>query len=267
MQGWRTACDCFNDALILPSTNPYVLGTLGYWKQIRSHTFLTDRTKSNYDNNTNIRKDGIFSSYTPFYALIGNTWTIDDRNWTYVSQVTEYSPFTQELENVDALGRYSAATFGYTQTLATSVAANSKYRELGVDNFEDYGFSVCADNHFRFSQPTLSISNQVSHTGRNSIMVSPTNTASITKQLAPECQPAGCNIQVSVTTSGGSNVVNISGGTAPYTIDYDIISGSPSITFPGGVMTIAGSPYTINLTVVDANGCNAIQNLVQTIQN
>ena len=267
VEGWRTACDCFGDALILPSTNPYVLGTKGFWKQIRSHTFLTPRTKSNYDNNTYIRKDGVFASYTPFFALNGNTWTIDDRNWTFVSEVTEYSPFTQELENRDALGRYSAATFGYSQTLATSVGANTKYRELGVDNFEDYGFSVCADNHFRFSQGTPSISNQQSHTGKNSIKVSSTNEATIFKQLVPDCEPTGCNLKITTGTTAGTTTVSTTNGTAPYTMDYDILSGSPSITFPGGVMTITGAPYKISLTVVDKNGCNAIKTIVQNIQN
>ncbi|HXU27908.1 MAG TPA: hypothetical protein VN698_11810, partial [Bacteroidia bacterium] len=268
VEGWRTACDCFNDDLVLPSTNPYVLGTKGFWKMIRSHTYLTDRFKSNFDNNTDIRTDGVFKSYTPFYALNGNTWTIDDRNWTFVSEVTEYSPFTQELENRDALGRYSAATFGYNQTLATSVGANTKYRELGVDNFEDYNFSVCADNHFRFSQSHLSISNAQSHTGKNSIKVYPGNEATITKQLVPDCEPSGCNLNIATsTTSGGVTTVSTSNGTAPYTMDYDILSGNPSITFPGGVMTITGAPYKINLTVVDKNGCNAIKTIVKNPSN
>jgi hypothetical protein len=267
VEGWRTACDCFNDDLVLPSTNPYVLGTKGFWKQIRSHTFLTDRIKHNYDNNTDLRVDGVFNAYTPFYALNGNTWTIDDRNWTFVSEVTEYSPFTQELENRDALGRYSAATFGYNQTLATSVGANTKYRELGVDNFEDYNFSVCADNHFRFSQSTLSVSNAQSHTGKNSIKVSPGNAATITKQLVPDCEPSGCNLQIGTSTAAGVTTVSTTNGTAPYTMDYDILSGNPSITFPGGVMTITGAPYKISLTVVDKNGCNAIKTISQTISN
>jgi hypothetical protein len=151
--------------------------------------------------------------------------------------------------------------------LATSVGANTKYRELGVDNFEDYNFSVCADNHFRFSQSTLSVSNAQSHTGKNSIKVSPGNAATITKQLVPDCEPSGCNLQIGTSTAAGVTTVSTTNGTAPYTMDYDILSGNPSITFPGGVMTITGAPYKISLTVVDKNGCNAIKTISQTISN
>ncbi|HRE98485.1 MAG TPA: hypothetical protein PK637_17100, partial [Flavobacteriales bacterium] len=126
------------------------------WKPLRSWTHLAGRTQSTYNNNTNIRRDGIFTSYTPFYKFTPNGWRMDNFNWTYVSEVTEFNPFGSEIENKDALGRYSASQLGYRQTQPIAVAANAKYAEIGFDGFEDYGFSPCADAHFKFDNPVLS---------------------------------------------------------------------------------------------------------------
>ncbi len=180
---WRTYCDCFSakNAGGNYTSNPYVAGIKGFWKPTRTYLYLSPRTQSNEMNNTNIRTDGMMTSFNPYYKLSGNKWDVDMHNWTYTTEVTEFSPYGQELENKDALGRYSAAVYGYNQSLAIAVGANTKYKELAYDNFEDYGFSYCADNHFKFNLPKLdetngnaviaSIDSLNSHTGKKSIKV------------------------------------------------------------------------------------------------
>ncbi|HXP51535.1 MAG TPA: hypothetical protein VN922_16380, partial [Bacteroidia bacterium] len=132
---WSTYCNCFDNPS-METDNPYVLGTRGNYRLKTSLLYLTPRDQSNFDNNTNVRKDGTFNSYNPFYSDSSGYWKMTPDNWTYTSQVTNFNPYGQEIEDVDALGRYSSATFGYNQTLPTSVAANSQYQEQGFDSFE-----------------------------------------------------------------------------------------------------------------------------------
>jgi hypothetical protein len=261
-QGWRTFCDCFDQDQPgeVATTNPYVLGTLGVWKMKRSLLHLTGRTQSNFNNNTNIRKDGVFTSYTPYYRLQNGSWSIDERDWTFTSEVTEFSPFGQELENRDALGRYSAATFGYRQTLPTGVAANARYRDIGSDNFEDYGFSPCADNHFKFDNAATNIVSTESHTGRNAIRVSAGTPVIMNRQLEI-CGLVECSLKLRPVRPPGqfTTTINIDNGTGPYQIEYNVLNGDPVVNIVPGAVTVDGTGWTIEIIVVDANGCKVSQ--------
>lgn len=92
--------------------------------------------------------------------------------------MTQYSPFGAELENKDALNRYSSAQYGYNFTLPTAVASNSKYGHMGGDNFEDYSFLNTRDGHFNFKSNVdddgldgVQITTDQSHTGHSSLLV------------------------------------------------------------------------------------------------
>ncbi len=250
---WRSFCDCFdNDAgLALTTTNPYVLGTRGNWRMKKSLLHLSERTQSQYNNNTQIRRDGVFTSYTPYYRLNGPAWEVDSRNWTYTSEVTEFSNFGQELENRDALGRYSAATFGYRQTLATSVAANARYRDIGFDGFEDYGFSPCADNHFKFDGSGPQLISTQSHSGRTSVKVSQGNNLVMQKALE-FCEKPDCALEV---TQDGEELI-LSGGVPPYYIDYLVLYGDPEVTVMGFSISVSSiSLYGVQIRFTDSKGC------------
>jgi len=190
-ENWKTFCECLNiDKCLVNTYNKYRLGVAGNWRAIKSHTYLTERTQSVLNNNTNIRKDGIFKSFTPFWLATGSTgsdWPIDRTNWTWVTQVTQYSPYGMELENQDALYRYSAALYGYNNTLPLAVGNNAEYRELAFDGFEDYDYSNCNSGHFDYRNEVLNqeaqISEQESHTGRRSIEVNANNSVGVKKAL------------------------------------------------------------------------------------
>ncbi|MFZ5553168.1 MAG: hypothetical protein ACOZCO_08645 [Bacteroidota bacterium] len=272
-QDWNTFCECFEDPQEDNfTTNPYVLGIKGNWRMKRSWLHLSPRTQSNYDNNTNIRRDGIFTSYTPFYKLVNGKWNIDENNWTFTSEVTEFSPFGQELENRDALGRYSAATFGFNQSLATAVAANSRYRELGFDSFEDYQYNACSDDHFKFS--TLPTTAQ-SHTGKNSVKVS-AGSPVVMNKLFENCTPPGECAMVSQLTIGsiapiGQPVqtiytVTASAGSIPYAINYDLVYGNYTVNVSntGDAISFTGTgPINVILTITDAKGCTETRTINQ----
>jgi len=267
---WKTFCDCFGSSAVAPTTNPFILGTKGMYKNKKSYLHLAGRTQSNYNNNTNVRTDGVFTSYTPFYKLNAGNWEIDDRNWTYTSEVTEFSPFGAELENKDALGRYSAATFGYNQTFPTAVAANSKYRNLGFDNFEDYDFSPCADNHFKFRNYQSNISDVISHTGNKSIRVTSAVPVNMIKQLVP-CKDSSlaCNLQVTTSFFNPATnqfCISVTGGAAPYIFDWTSQSCDIAVKISdsgnglcGGFPSNQGCKLILNIT--DKNNCRKTFNI------
>ncbi|MBQ4820657.1 hypothetical protein [Aquimarina sp. MMG016] len=185
--------------------NPYVYNVKGEWRANNSYAYLTERvpvTLNTATVKTNIRREGYFKDFTPFYNLTAEKWepAIDPEDtsnkWTFASQVTQYSPYGVELENRDALNRYSSAQFGYNYTLPTAVASNSQYVDMGADNFEDYDALTTNEGHFNFKIPVdgdgpdqnkgVRVSDARSHTGRNSLLIDAANEAVITRQLLGE---------------------------------------------------------------------------------
>lgn len=265
--GWKTYCDCFgNEEGLIASSNPYIMGTKGVFRPKTSHLHLSNRTQDNYDGNTNIRKDGIMTSYTPFYRLnYSKKWEIDRKNWTFTSEVTEFNPFGQELENRDALGRFSAATFGFNQTMATAVAANSQYKQVGFDSFEDYGFSVCADNHFKFNPNTININSDESHTGYKSIKVPSGTSVTLEKQIDTCWVQGACNLEVEVTQDNDHVYTVPSLGVPSYVFDYTIISGNPIVSFDplDNTFTIDKTGnFNIQVSYTDNKGCSVLKVII-----
>ncbi len=263
---WSIFCDCISSYGGSDPSASYVTGAKGNWRKKRSFAYLTGRTQSNYDNNTNTRKDGIYTSYNSLYKKSGAKWQLDTTNWTFTSKVTIVNPNGQELENQDPLGRYSAATYGYNQTFATAVSANARYKEIGFDNAEDYSLHNCADKHFKFASP--SIDSTQSHTGRKSIRVSastPIEMAQVLKVV--DCSTESpCQINISKTPTSyvyaiiQNYIFSGAGAVAPLTISWVITSGSPVITSVTGGINVSGvssgSHWGAIVTVTGASGCS-----------
>lgn len=259
----KTHCDCITSGTSLPATsNPYIKGTKGIWRPLKSYTHLTTRSQSNVSKNTNIRKDGVFESYTPYYKLTPGGWQVDGNNWTYVSEVSEFNVFGQEVENKDALNRYSSASFGYNQAMALSVAANSQYREQGFDGFEDYRFNPCVDDHFKFGSSDTTKAE--SHTGRYSLKVTSGSSKTMSKQVDFICTtPSSCSMYLTVTPPvfpSTTNVVAINSGAAPFNVTWTVLSGAASapqaaFTLPNSWTFTSSGPYSIQVIVIDAAGC------------
>ena len=170
--------------------NPYLYNVKAEWRALKSYAYLTGRN-FNTDleaTGSSPRREGFLNEFNPFYKLSGNTWIVNPLNaekWTFASEVSQFSPYGAELENADALGRFSSAQYGYNYTLPTAVASNTKYRELGFDGFEDYtygqkplnasgGFGGPINHHFSFADETFPLGGRVqgrSHTGRYSVVV------------------------------------------------------------------------------------------------
>ncbi len=257
---WQTFCDCFTDGSGFPTTtNPYVLGTKGSYRPLRSWLHLTDRTQSDYNDNTNVRKDGMFTTYTPYYRSVAGDWQIDPQDWTFTAKVTLHSPIGNvELENIDALNRYSAAQFGFNQTLAKSVAANARYRQIGFSSFEDDDFSECADGHFKFENGLTLRDNSRSHTGLYSIKVSPGTDGVLERDIA-WCDPEECDLTIEYERQGAFLIIEPIGGATPYTVDWNLISGNmPPFSYDPASEELSvqvSSAFTMKITFIDSEGC------------
>lgn len=212
--GWGIFCNCS----VTPTTvtNPFLTGQKGNWRPSASYVYLTGREQSKQNQNSNIRKDGPYTSYVPFWSpntsATPYNWTkTSDPAWQFTSKMTKYSPYGYELENQDALGRYSSALYGYGNTLPISVSSNAQYRQIAFDGFEDYDYNKpCENDRFSYIQynngtgivtynypsnnyiSKSSSPNQVySHTGRKSIKVGVGSTIKVSvgsTGLLPACK-------------------------------------------------------------------------------
>lgn len=190
--------------------NPFLYNTKGNWRAIKSYAYLTGRNNS---ESTNRRKTGYFTKFSPFYKInaISGAWSSSNNtDWTFASQVTMFSPYGVELENKDALERYSSAQYGYNYKLPVAVASNSRYREIGFDGFEDYLTPSSLKPHFGFSQSPweegVTITNQKSHTGNNSIAVNPSKRAVFTRKI-DGCKNAITTCRAKVIASPSSQTI------------------------------------------------------------
>jgi hypothetical protein len=190
--------------------NPYLFNVRGEWRAKKSYAYLTGRN-NNENSAKPLRHEGYFNKFKPLYRINSTTldWYVDnpqntDNKWKFASQVSQYSPYGAELENKDALGRYSSAQYGYNYTLPTAVASNSEYRQIGFDSFEDYDYAEENSNspdpynsHFSYFDVAkedggidggnIKRTSITSHTGKYSIAVSPNTSASLYKSLS-ECE-------------------------------------------------------------------------------
>lgn len=186
---WPDGCECNkrgdSDNEIV---NPYFRNEKGVWRTKSSRTYLTGR---NSVTATTGRREGFFTSFIPFYRLsAGGNWHKDQTNWTFVSEVSLYSPYGFEKENKDALNRFSGAQYGYNHKFPVAVGANTKYNESGFDGFEDYGFTSCDYNaHFRFKEAVGFVLGDGGHTGHYSVKVGPNSGVKLVKKLF--CPPSG----------------------------------------------------------------------------
>ena len=190
--------DILNNGDGPPPGNPFRNGTEGTWRVKRSYVLQVDRTqtRAGQNDNVNLRIDGVYNTFYPFWELPDASsktfWRITNKEqWTFTQQINHYNPFGGfVLENVNPLGIHAASLYGFNNTLPVAVAGNARYREVGVDSFEDYMYSICANRHFSFrnSQGIESkVTTRASHTGRYSLKLAPKETLSMFKSFAP-CQ-------------------------------------------------------------------------------
>lgn len=181
--------------------NPYYKGILGNWRAKSQYAYQVTRDNRVSDpgltGSTDIRNSGAYSVFNPFYKYSGSVWQqnpTNDIRWVAANEVTYFNSKGLELENKDALNRYSSALFGYLQSMPVAVASNTRYWELAYDGFEDYGFRLacnesvadsCNIGHFSFKEllngSSVDTTRLYAHSGKYSLLLS--NSSTLTKTV------------------------------------------------------------------------------------
>jgi hypothetical protein len=219
--------------------NPYYKGILGNWRARSQVVYQVNRENlagnPGQFGSTNIRKSGAYSIFNPFWSYNTNSviWqsnSSNDPKWIQANQVSYFNSKGIEIENKDALGRYSCALFGYLQSLPIAVASNSQYREIAYDGFEDYNFSLdcsasdtCNPGHFNFKNKigvTAALSTQYVHSGKFSLLLN--GNLTVNKTVLQEDIPALYNFDPSGRYILGSN--ELSKGFSPLRAKKYILS-------------------------------------------
>ena len=262
-QHWSTYCECIRPGDPTYTTNPFVMGTKGFWRPSKSFTHLTDRVQSNYNGNTNIRKDGVFASYTPYYYLNGSKWEVNPANWTFVSEVTQFGPNGTTLETKDAIGRYSSTAYSFNNTLQTSAVVNASLKEHINFHFED-DISACGSSNGTVSPMDKS---GTAHTGRNSIRVTAAQPVTINSSDI-SCPKPGCNLELSAVEKSWK----ILNSTGDIQLDYEIVYGIPVVNFDVTnkmlhINNLTDEDYEITVKITDAEGCQLLKTVQYPPQN
>lgn len=138
--------------------NPYVLGMRGNFRPWAAYAPIAQRDYSKiharYDGSYNITSANQFWNVINGGAVIPAT-SCDGKTdlfspnvlvgtlfWKRASLVTRYDVSGNALEELDAIGNYSAAQYGYNKVLPVSVASNAQYQQFMFEGFEDYNMLV-----------------------------------------------------------------------------------------------------------------------------
>lgn len=168
-EDWQQYC-CIPDKFEhLNKYNRYYAGIKGNWRLKKTYTMLTGRDQTPVIANT--RHDGVFASFTSFWnPPVSGQWIKDDINWRWVTEVTAYDLYgSAEIENMDALGRYSAAKNSHNHMVPRAVSSNAKQHEIFFDSFEDENYEECTESFYKEHQNKINL--DFSHSGRRSIKI------------------------------------------------------------------------------------------------
>ncbi len=180
--------------------NPYYKAVLGNWRPQINYVYRVNRNQDAVNTiqpgGTDIRHKGYYSVFGLFWDFssgtlgsafdVNNPGQLTDRQsrWIWSNQAVYFDQKGNEVENVDALKRYSSNLFGYKESVVTATAVNSRHNEIMFDGFEDYDFDLnsaaqpCPIKQFDWglvkngndwTGPGVAISPDKSHTGKNSL--------------------------------------------------------------------------------------------------
>jgi hypothetical protein len=175
-------CNCDFNPEEAPTFNPYLTNSRGVWRELAAYKYLdndqTNRNRTQAAAKPNLRYDGMYSTFIPFWSVnASNKWGINSTNWIAAQKASKYSPYGVLLETKDPLNRYSASQLNYNNIFITAVSNNARYQQIGFDNFEEYQFDNCENDHFSFekgirrSNGAGVTTTERAHTGRYSIKV------------------------------------------------------------------------------------------------
>lgn len=251
--------------------NPYVSGVLGNWRPWVNYVYATNREQkagnANQPSGTDIRTNGYYTNYSPFWNFgtskinhtipAGSTTLIPaDNRWIWNVQAVAFDEKGNEIETVDALGKYSSALYGYRQSVAVAVADNARKNEIASDGFEDYNFRLqsaaaetCPNYHLDFN---LSLQNGIWMSAAGKIVSNISHSGKYSYQI---------NNAVVISKSAG----NATHATAVLGYDatgrYKLLANEQK----AGFAPVSGKKYLLSLWVND-HAVNTGSNKIEKLQ-
>lgn len=239
---WNFNCGAY---CITPgdNINPYLSGVRGVWQPKRSFLFQTARDESHMG----IRDNGTYTQFDPFWEVSNGIFSGEPNGWTWTEQITVFSPYGYDIENRDALNRYSSSQYSYQHQLPIAIASNSGYQDMANANFEIVDENAqCFNPHidFRIGRTPVSGLDTYAHSGIKSLQVLGSEYAEANHILRATSSP--CN-EDDDGGSGGAALVSQAG--SGYTVkDCDCI---------GTFSPQAGEKMVANVWVSDPTLCQA----------
>jgi len=250
-----TAAICYNP-LTDSSVNPYVYGVLGNYRTNKSYVYYTTRAETDPSQATDIRQNGTFKNYKPFWVFSssGILPQYDTTKWVWNSELTMFNDKGLEIENKDPLGRYNSALYGYGKTLPVAVTQNSRSQENAFEGFEDYDYvsSVCDPTcqparHWDFGAYKQYIDSTEHHTGRYSLRIDPS--AGVTQiGLGAKVLPANDSAAGLIITPGATD-------TCSGIQVLKSIKATSNISLPN-FQPLPGKTMVFSAWAKEANNCN-----------
>jgi len=227
--------------------NPYLHGYLGNWKVSENKVYQENRVNNIEGASANLKNSGYLNSFYSYWKNISNAingWSVlsNGSQWVSNNTVTLYDRYGQELENKDALGRYSAAKFSFRGKLPASVTTNAMNREIYSNSFE-------ADYVYNYGLPRLSFfTNEVGALEEHVAEENTTTSQSHTGRKSVLLPSVGYSLKTVVHN-------RLSKEEPYYTIDNlskaYFIKPLDSYIYPQGFQPVPGKKYIINLWVKD----------------
>jgi hypothetical protein len=250
-----TSAICYNP-LTDSSVNPYVYGILGNYRTNKSYVYYGTRAEIDPSQATDIRKNGTFKNYVPFWTFnnVGIQPQYDTTKWVWNSELTMFNDKGLEIENKDPLGRYNSALYGYGKTLPVAVTQNSRSEENAFEGFEDYNYtsSICDPTcqparHWDFGAFIQDIDSTEHHTGRYSLRLDPS--LGVTQiGLGAKVIPAPDDEPGLVITTGTAD-------TCSGITELNSIKATSNISLPN-FQPLPGKKMLFSAWVKEAGNCN-----------
>jgi len=259
--------------------NPFAIGQMGVYRQDADYVYQTPR---NYANNS-IRTTGLFNAWV-FYPMTNPQYQVchtitasptkdpalppykivslmypyksHDNNWRTARSVSKYSPYGKEVENIDAIGNYSNAVYGYDESLPVAVASNAQQGEVLAEGFEDYNLLRVTGNLMAFNYSPFAAlfgltplgsssysTFNTSGTGSVSMVKNIAHTGYYSLKLPATANNPGVNPNYSV-------VIPVNTGTEPVLGDYYTnLTGATTETEYMPFETVSGNKYVLSYWV------------------
>lgn len=228
--------------------NPYLFGYAGNWKSYKTKVFQQSRAYNTILNATpglvNIKDAGYIKQFFTNWYYNGSGWVENPNTdrWTTANTVTLYDKFGQQLENRDALQRYSSAKFDFNGELPAAVSSNARNREIYANAFEDGYFTPGGTNYIDDS-PLIEFAN--AEGGNPGIQSLITGSVSHSGNYSLALPAAGILLKTQVFSGNEQK-------TFPYFIynTKNEFIKDPAAKYPKGFQPLPGT-YLLNVWVKD----------------